>query len=472
MIVFVILLAALATLLALSIHRQCEWQTFPSVLWCALMVVPILCVEGFNSGVIGRQMLGVAAIAGTLLVGDSLGVLTYKKYNFTIPKVPHAPPSWMPLLLLSLLFIGVLGHLILMESVPVLAYLQQSVSAADIAVLREKSSKLLDVPRPLMWYFNYITLVFAPLALWCLARERQWFAFAGTTAVTIFYSVATTSKLPALLLLSSLAVMLYCKLRRSIPNYVVSLTVLSAALSVIAMVHSHKSHVMTLHSPEIARLKLLMPEQAFTDADYYRTARYDQSERDGSEFERKAHYFVYRCLLTPIDVAHRWYSYFPDKEGGYLGFKSTTSTYGNAEKLTSPANAVGLWAYASRFPAKYLSSVSAYASVDADAMARGGFLFLAVTVAILLFVRVLLIVLERRYYGIGALVAVPLLYLGVLLPSASLQAILISHGVLLYIAILFLIGELYFGKQPTSASECGSKTPSAIPKACANRADD
>ena len=219
------------------------------------------------------------------------------------------------------------------------------------------------------------------------------------------------------------------------------------------MVYSHRTYVATLHSAEIARLKSITPKQPFTDADYYRTERYVQSERGKSEVERKAHYFVYRCLLTPIDVAHRWYLYFPEIAGGYLGFKSSTPTNETSAGLRNPANAVGLWAYTVRFPSKYLSSISAYASVDADAMARGGFLWLAGVAVILLTVRVILVVIERRYCGIGALVAVPLLYCGVLLPSSSLQAFLVSNGIILYIGLLFLVGELYFRNHDPIVSE-------------------
>ncbi len=49
----------------------------------------------------------------------------------------------------------------------------------------------------------------------------------------------------------------------------------------------------------------------------------------------------------------------------------------NQEKSLFPynkklANEIGNWAYVPRFPDKYPTSVSAYASLDADAYCRGG----------------------------------------------------------------------------------------------------
>jgi hypothetical protein len=107
---------------------------------------------------------------------------------------------------------------------------------------------------------------------------------------------------------------------------------------------------------------------ALSVGDIYRIR---EDENGPSSLGKTADYVVYRTFLGPAEVSSRWFEYFPTTYGGFLKSQGLWQTTPSGR---SPANIVGVEVYRHRFPYRYLETVSAYASVDADAHAHWGYL--------------------------------------------------------------------------------------------------
>ncbi len=104
------------------------------------------------------------------------------------------------------------------------------------------------------------------------------------------------------------------------------------------------------------------------------------------------------------------------------------------------ANKIGVWGFQTPFPERYLSSVSAYASIDADAFSFFGLISVFFVAFLLLLVRVFISIpvstsndFARIFQGIafGQLVIFPF--------QASLQAMLIPQGLFIILLIFYYL---------------------------------
>jgi hypothetical protein len=155
--------------------------------------------------------------------------------------------------------------------------------------------------------------------------------------------------------------------------------------------------------------------------------------------EGDVNYATYRLFLVPAEVSHWWYRYFPDHSGGYLGLSGLTPGSRSRADFRHPANAVGFWAYRARHPNQYGETVRAYASVDADAYARGGVLGIFLCAIALGLFRFSLKALGvgdvwSRYLGFAGC-----MILGLILPNGSIFAALVVQGAGVYLVLITLL---------------------------------
>ena len=115
-----------------------------------------------------------------------------------------------------------------------------------------------------------------------------------------------------------------------------------------------------------------------------------------------------------------------------------TSTSRNKDGFIHPANRVGKWAYFNRFPQSYSESAFAYAGIDADAHARGGWWGVIGVCVFLVLARLAMVVLRAgEYWGTSAYYAAVYM-LGIMMPHASLQAIFVSQGLAIYLFLMLI----------------------------------
>ena len=154
--------------------------------------------------------------------------------------------------------------------------------------------------------------------------------------------------------------------------------------------------------------------------------------------ETMAVYLVYRIVLTPVEVASRWYSFY-QRPGAEYESLATILPHAQGDDYVHPPNAVGLWAYHSVFPNYYKGNVFAYGAIDASAYARGGMPTVITVGLILLLMRLGF----KAVAGEGPLqriiYAISLVYFIFMPIQSSLQAMLLAHGVL---GLLLVAGAL------------------------------
>jgi hypothetical protein len=174
-------------------------------------------------------------------------------------------------------------------------------------------------------------------------------------------------------------------------------------------------------------MKQILRAQPFAITDHHRSLDPHLNKLAGP-FGRAVNYVMYRTVLAPVEVSHRWYIFYPEIHGSYLGFYGLTPSSRNDPMFQHPANKVAIWSYASRFPNKYLHSAYAYASIDADAWARWGKIGLIGVAFILLVFRIVAgnVRLEGRFGD--SIYTAFLVVFSFSLPMASLQALLQAQG--------------------------------------------
>jgi len=453
-IVFYIIIACL---LFLQKWRQSQIiDVLPSLAWIFLMVLPFIGQKSsFDPIHTNTQAFGILLFGFAFLISDYLsGKRVHKVPLFldehTIIYVGYG---------LFTLTLGVqLCHLIMMPKIPLFDWvIGEANNPSTYAEMREHSSKLLRVPIWVQHAFQLSIVFISPLALVIFLNYRKYLLLFVLISTTLFYSYATLARWPITLFLAICIIVFFHSLpRRSRYRLGIALSILVMSIFIYAghFLFSHPASVLNYRlsldsfdpqrtvSPALSNEPMMRNPftQPFTITDHHRRLGIDLNESAGS-LGRAINYFVYRAVLTPVDVSHRWYIYYPDIHGSYVGFYGLTPSSRNNEKFQHPSNQVCLWAYASRFPDKYLPSCHAYASIDADAWARGGYLGL-ITVSLLLLIFRLMAGYFRLEGQMGDSIYVAFLVVfSFSLPIASIQALMQSQGTLYYwfILIAFLI---------------------------------
>lgn len=142
--------------------------------------------------------------------------------------------------------------------------------------------------------------------------------------------------------------------------------------------------------------------------------------------------FYYRTFLVPVCVSYRWYEFALKIP------KNQRSQY--LQESSSLANAIGRWAYFKKFPDLYLSFVKAYASIDADAFTRFGFIGIFFAGISLFFLRIALVLncvddspifVSLYSVGLSLLFCVPF--------QGSIQALLGPQGFLVILVTAYIL---------------------------------
>lgn len=315
--------------------------------------------------------------------------------------------------------------------------------AAALAQLREESSKLSGLPRPFI-YLCQAGVFLTPALVLALWRLGFWYLSLPLCFFGLFYAQSTLSKGPILVSLFLYGILLWPRLtvqwRRPSFRLAVGIGFLGLCWGLFHIT-LHPLGLLRYRVPDQAQQAVTeearrqlgdKPVPAFTLADHSRLM--DDLVEPGqlSFLERKMNYLVYRVFLTPVEVSHRWYAYFPRASGGFLGLGSLL---GHGDR-PHPSNEVGVWAYQSRFPKRYLSSVHAYGSADADAYARGGVLALFMAVFFIGLLRAALGEWMSPLPLLRDLTITGTVLLGLFLPMASLQALIAAQGVGLIVAVV------------------------------------
>ena len=456
------------TLRSTEFTKNRSWYEFlPSIFWQGIIVASFLFqFFSFDQTYVGIQGISIAIFSIGIFLGDWL-------------KVPHRDrklafnginPVYFAYGLIMFSAALHLTHLLYMPEIPLVTKLTDKImpmwewlttgsfseidaveADARYMQLREKSSKLLDVPLLFIYICHGSLLVLAPFAISICLAHKKWLASSSALAFFLFYSRASLSKGTALLFMAIVFVNVWFLLPERFRKTVIKVGVPLMFVGAIYPAYFLFSNPGSLMNYQVPQEKLEKyydsigtQENIPSIITYGDRSRFFENKDLVQELkprEKTVNYFFYRAFLVPVEVSHFWYQYYPKNSNDYLGFYGLTPSTRNSADFIHPANSLGIWAYRARFPTHYLESVRAYCSIDADAHSRFGLWGVLLIAMLVLFVRLMWKFL-RVPGAIGSGFYASFLFVfGSSLPAASIFAIMVAKGGALFILIsLILIG--------------------------------
>jgi hypothetical protein len=414
------------------IHSLC------SLSWLILMVLPFLMqYNSFHASYRDTQMIGILSIGMAFLLAESLFSYKHRKslgleqpLTFNI-KVTYAA---------ALVIVAVqILHLLLMPEIPIITYLHNFKNDQSLTILRESASKLLHIPELFKYLFQLTNVIAPALAVILFKKSKRWAL--PFIAITIFYSFATTAKTMTVLYSAILLIPLYYQLNkiRKLINF--SALAFTYCLAIYSFAFYIYTKPASLDYLEVERENA----RTFTIADRHRIfglVPFEKHEnRSSSAIEARIKGLFYRAILVPSEVSHIWYSYYPAVKGDFIGFYGLTPETRNSESFVHPSNEVGIWAYVKKFPKDYLDSIHAYSSMDAEIYSRFGLSGVFLISLLLFFIVVYLLPTTTNFKTNDAIIFKfsGLLIIALFSSMASLQAMLLAHGLIIIFFIILAV---------------------------------
>lgn len=414
----------------------------PSVGWLCLIWLPLVFQYAeFHPTGRALQLTLVTAIALLLFLADGLCFVNAKKRAFASNQ--KSMRAWLDLVGLFFLF-SVALHLYLMPRIPLLALVvDDSATESSLMLLRHSSAKLLDIPPLVKYIFNWTLVVFAPVYIVAAFFGKYWFRAIAGLIVASLYAAATLAKFPLFMLLMTClfaSCAMPTRFRRILSLGLAASVLIGVALTTIFL-YSSSMDFMRVRPPHVevaafAQMKADDPRRALTYGDNLRLEPNEVTLQRSKRLNIAA-YYLYRIWLTPVDVSNRWYQYFTYVKKEPLGLQGLIPSQHTT--VVAPSREVGIWAYQARFPNRYLDTVSAYASFDADAFAHGGVWGVVLATMLLLAARISAsFLLTSNTVGLAGY-GVLLSGLAILPSSASLQATFGAQGLFIILLGLLII---------------------------------
>lgn len=431
----------------------------PSISWCGSIIIPfILVVIPFadTAHAIYLQSIGMCMIGYALLAGDYASFRygqaqdSQKEVELHIKKSLRRKDAqsrllfWCNIICVAIALTGIAVHLsrIGWDNIPLLSSLTHSdLDESILNNMRDMFSREADLTIFEKYFYNFNVLVFGLPSLAYLMITKRFYSMVALFAACTFYLVASTAKMPFMIffcvfLLVAIHI-IYPKQKNAILSIGILAIVVTVVLGGLLRAPLPHSYVKFAYEGETKGCEIYIDQaETFCDmdatlGDYYRLPAYRKLTRP--YFVRLYDYSTYRMLVTPVDMNYRWYEYFSG-EGKFMGFASIIPPW-RQPGYVHPARQVAAFALESRFPNEYATAY-AYAGIDADAFARGGLVGVFIVSLLLFLVRFCPAVMHagHAFSEIYRLMVIGMLI--ILLPSSSLHAILIAHGLIIITGII------------------------------------
>ena len=419
-------------------NKKNIFEFTPSVLWFFFMAIPFviqaLCLDLYQ---FKSEIIIVLSVGIILFLAD---FFCYDK-NVTNQTSSNLKKSFFADFYSFIAFFPLIIHLFVETDIPIITkfFHNPDFSTAELAVMRDFSSKLLDIPLIFKYLNNWLIVIFCPLSIYYLfSTQRKLIAFFCFIFLS-FYAVHTLAKFPLIEIIGSSFFLFLFSRRIFYTKILFFLKKVSPYIFVLCMYflyHEETHKQFSLNESYYDSLYSVFdaddPRMYFTLADKYR------SNYLYAEHKINFSYFIYRGFLTPSDVSIRWYQYFSLKDNKHLGFVNFLP-FSRIPNSKPNAEIIGDWAYKKRFPNRYLYNVSANSSFDADAFSRFGFVGVFI-VSILIFIIRIGSALLVKNNPLSILFYSIIVFMLSFFPCiASTQAILGAHGLFLPILIMIYL---------------------------------
>jgi hypothetical protein len=435
-----------ALAIVFAFRRGQEMQALPGISWLFLAVLPFWIVSGrFAEDTANIQLIGISVVSIAICLSDAFAS-AYARVPAKTERL-SIDGLLLPVLVVFVLLIPIV-HLLSAGHVPLIERLNPDLSPEESAMIRENFSKLLALPEFIKVVFNWNIVLFAPVLTAYLVKTERWRGAVFVAVWTVLYALASSARLPFILYLANTFLIIVLLAPPRVGRTVVICTI--GGLSVLTAATQERVAALDQWYELASASGTEMPGFGQFQAHASRTGlpvtpgdmeRLDDrllDEQRPSTFTRYGDYAVYRAFLGPIEVANRWYAFFPDASGGWRPMRDLVPLPG-LRSAQHAANRLAIWAYVERFPRNYFQTSRAYAGLDADAYSYGGLILVALAGFVLLIIRILGVLLLSSGRLSAILYGLLLSFYTVFPFQASIQAMLFSHGMLVvFVGMLIL----------------------------------
>jgi hypothetical protein len=397
----------------------------PTLSWLAFMVAPFLfSFKYFDLRSTNYQLIGIILIGLALILGDLFCVSKQSKRVDTEYQKIDVSTKFLIVISLFVVLVPII-HLILAGNSPLFDLIFSNRSKNEISNERAFYSKF-EISYIFSILSNLTINIFMPILLAIQIYYKKYYLFIITLVYAVIYALNSTAKLPFISLIFALVIVLGSTIRPKYKRVIgllaltcFGLTILSGVLFGNAMIKNKELCSVPINiSDSPANISRSCPE-------YLNLGINPVINTIG-----------YRVFLTPVEVSNHWYEFFLDDQNSFRGMQS----FLERDTYKKTANIIGIKYYKEPFPNSYGSSVSAYSSIDADAFSFGGLGVVAIASLLLLLIRIYIGLSKNNSPPITKILEALSLNLIIILPfSASIQAILLPHGLMLLLFSIFFL---------------------------------
>jgi hypothetical protein len=413
-----------------STKKSAIIETLPSSSWLFLMIIPFGYSRNFfNSDAANSQFLGISIIFFALQFGDYLSIRKHKVNQQAL--IPEYKSSLAMRVCMVIVLLFPIFHIVTSDSLPLFDKSFNAGIGSVIQSERETYTKF-TLPSYLMPVSNWVINIFGPFLIIKLFKSRRFFHASLFFLWVLFYASISTAQLPIIIFFGSLIFGTFFIVSHRVSKNLVSFILIFYLFVLISGITYGNSILMHQKICQIPVEANLTPGNLNRSCPPNFVVLNPVLDR-----------ISYRLFLTPVEVSNKWYGYF-GREGG--GERSMVDLF-NRELPESAANQVGVWGFQTPFPNRYLDSVSAYGSIDADAYSFYGLLSVLFSAFLLFIARVFI---GTRYLYLSSSFSVLKglsLFQMVIFPfQSSLQAIFYSQGLFILLSALAFISFKMLGR--------------------------
>lgn len=430
---------------SVRLFLQFSYNPLPSFAWALLMIIPFIVEYLITKNVFTLQgviilLFGIGILAADMVARRiSVGKNSEELMSYPLPALHKNITVSAAYALLLIFLISSVAHIVLISDIPFLAYLTGH-SSTEVLHMRNSFSRGMDIHPIIKYIFNFDIFVFGLPAFGLMLMIRHYPMAFILFLWILFYAVSGAAKMPLLISLFIIGVISIRFIPGSWRKHVMRFALVSLISMISFTVYMDKQSTHSMFGSAISGKEKNCnntDEVCYHIGDYYRLLQTTDHDLR-SAYEWYPAYFVYRVFFTPVEVSARWYEYFSQHPIQEFKLQRHVKNHETGE-YEHPANIIGKAYFKKMFPAHYSDDSYAYASIDADAYARYGWVGVLIALAALMIARLIPVIFSDRQlptHGIYSLIAVTLL---TFIPAnGSLQALLVSHGLILVLVILFV----------------------------------
>jgi hypothetical protein len=440
----ILIFALSVTVVAYGAYLNRFLDVAPTLSWALLMQAPFILQSGLyrpeNAWI---QSDGIFIMGCAIAIGDCYSLFNKDKIQYQPTNI-----NTKPLLVVCIIGLIVLPlyHLSQVESTPFFDRLIGDFGAGEIAQKREQFGKELNINIFYKYGIQWVSTLFGPLAFYLLVIRKKYIFALVVCFWIIAYSILSTARLPVLLFLFFSAMSIAHKIPARLRKFI-GLMIYICCIGFLVLSLQRLGEIQDWYAEnKSSNLIIKNYNESVVAKDPNRNITLNDLERiEGviipGKFSPTVNFLIYRIFLSPVDVSHNWYTYY-----GWIAQekRSFWDLIHRRNGGFAASNLVGQWAYYERFPNRYLSTVSAYGSIDADAYSFGGMLGVLLISLTYLSLRIYAARLNANA-ATKFIASLMICYFIVFLIQASLQAILIAQGLLMlvFISLLFSLEKIH-----------------------------